>query len=70
MWFSGLVVTKAFHPPNEDHDHLLHIYINGDGALVEWRAVEVFDVEAFDGFYHGARLHSYMEWEHRTRGQR
>lgn len=50
--------------------HMERSSLNGDGALVEWRAVEVFDIEAFEGFHHGARLHSYLEWEHRTRGRR
>lgn len=50
--------------------HMERSSINDDGARVEWRAVEVLEVEAFEGFEHGAVLHSYLEWEHRTRGGR
>lgn len=94
MWFSGLVVTKAFHPPNEDHDHLLHIYalmveaddveaataalaeqgrelersyLNGDGELVDWRVVEICEVQRLEPtLTYGAVLHSYYAPKHRA----
>ena len=92
MWFSGLVVTKAFHPPHEDHEHLLHIYtlmvkaddveaataalveqgraletsyMNCYGELVDWRFVEICEVQRLEpSLTYGAVLHSYDAPKH------
>ena len=41
-------------------------YINANGHLLEWKVMEIIEADLIEGFYHGATLHSYFEWEHKA----